>query len=96
MHARLAIVTGPSGQIKEVSRQINEKVVPALAGIKGLKHAYFLSDDASGKTVSVAIFESEADLVGSREAVKKLREETVAAMGGTVQSVDEFEVVAQT
>lgn len=95
MHARLTVVNGPPGQIKEVSRQVEEMVIPSLGGISGLKHAFFLSDDASGKTVAVTIFESEADLAASREAVQRIREETVSAMGGTVQSVEEFEVVAQ-
>ncbi|HLB62210.1 MAG TPA: hypothetical protein VJN50_05700 [Actinomycetota bacterium] len=95
MHARLTVVTGSPGQIKDVAQRINELVLPRLGGISGLRNAYFLSDDASGKTVAVTIFESEADLIASREAVKSIREETVTAMGGTVQSVDELEVIAQ-
>jgi hypothetical protein len=95
MHARLSVVTGPPGQIKEVAQRINEMVLPRLSGISGLRNHYFLHDDASGKTVAVTIFDTEADLIASREAVKAIREETVAAMGGAIQSVDEFEVIAQ-
>lgn len=95
MHARLTQVTGPPGNVKEVARQISEMVIPRVRDFKGLKHAFFVSDDATGKTVAFTVFETEADLAASRDAVQSIREETVATMGGTVLSVEEFEVLAQ-
>lgn len=95
MHARVTRVSGPPGQIKEVRGQIEELALPAIRELPGLQHMFFLSDDASGTTYAVAIFATEADLVASREAVQQLRERTVTALGGTVESVDELEVIAQ-
>jgi len=60
-----------------------------------LRNAYWMADEVTGKVVSLTLFESEADLVASREAVTKIREEAVKSMGGTIQSVEEFEVIAQ-
>ena len=95
MHVRLTQISGPPGNVKEVTQRINEMVIPRARQLKGVKQAFFASDDATGKTVGFVMFETEEDLVASREAVQSIREETVAAMGGTVLSVEELEVVAQ-
>jgi hypothetical protein len=52
-------------------------------------------DEATGKLVAVVLYETEADLVASRETATKLREEVVKAVGGTISSVEEFDVIAQ-
>jgi len=95
MHARLAVVTGPVERAKEARQMIADQVAPRARNIPGLRGAYFLGDEATGKFVSLTLFETEADLVASREAANKLREESVKTMGGTIQSVEEFEVIAQ-
>lgn len=95
MHARLAIATGPVERAKEARQIIADQVVPRARDIPGLRGAYFLADEATGKVVALTLFETEADLVGSREAAQRLREESVRTMGATIQSVEEFEVIAQ-
>ncbi|HKZ75535.1 MAG TPA: hypothetical protein VJ259_02605, partial [Actinomycetota bacterium] len=88
-------VTGPVERAKEARQAIAEQVVPRARDIPGLRNAYWMADEVTGKVVSLTLFESEADLVASREAVTKIREEAVKSMGGTIQSVEEFEVIAQ-
>ncbi|HEX9716588.1 MAG TPA: hypothetical protein VGA93_01465 [Actinomycetota bacterium] len=95
MHARLTVVTGPVERAKEARQAIAEQVVPRARDIPGLRNAYWMADEAAGKVVALTLFETEADLVASRDAVTKIREESVKSMGGTVQSVEEFEVIAQ-
>ena len=95
MYARLAVVTGPVERAKEAGQMIVDQVLPRVRDIPGLRGAYFLGDEATGKFVSLTLFETEADLVASREAANKLREESVKTMGGTIQSIEEFEVIAQ-
>lgn len=95
MHARLAIVTGPPERAKEARQVIAEQVVPRARDIPGLRNAYWMADEAAGKVVAVIFFETEADLVASREAATRIREESVKSLGGAVQSVEEFEVIAQ-
>lgn len=95
MYARLTVVTGPVERAKEARQMIADQVVPRARDIPGLKNAYWMADEAAGKVVAVILFETEADLEASREAATKIREESVKSLGGTVQSVEEFEVIAQ-
>jgi heme-degrading monooxygenase HmoA len=95
MYARLAIAAGPVEQAKDARKFLAEQVAPRATDIPGLKGAYFLADETTGRFAVFSLFETEADLVASREAATKLREESTKTMGVPVQSVDEFEVIAQ-
>jgi len=93
MYARLAVVTGPAERAKEARQTIVEQFVPKARELPAVKGAYFMADDA-GKIAVLTIFESEADLVASRDSAQRLREAAAGALGGTVQSVDELEIFA--
>ncbi len=95
MYARLTIGMLPVERVKEARQVLPERIVPRSRGIPGLKNLYGMVDDATGKLVALILYETEADLVASRETATKLREEVVKAVGGTIQSVEEFEVIAQ-
>ena len=95
MHARVTTITGPVERAKETRQVLTEQTMPELKAIPGLKNAYLLADDASGKYVGVFLYETEADIVASREAATKIREGAVGSTGGTIQSVEEFEVIGQ-
>ncbi|MGQ0670870.1 MAG: hypothetical protein ACT4PO_14590 [Actinomycetota bacterium] len=94
MHARLTIATGPAERAKEARQLINDQAVPGVKQISGLSGAYFLQDESTGKVVALTLFETEADLVASREAAQRIRDATTSALGATVQSLEEFEVIA--
>jgi hypothetical protein len=95
MYARLTTGTLPVERVKEAGQVFAEKVVPRSKEIPGVKNLYGLVDEASGKLVALVLYETEADLVASRDMATKLREEVVKAVGGTISSVEEFEVIAQ-
>ena len=95
MYARITTITGSQEGSKEARRVIAEQAVPGVKNISGMKKAYFLADDANGKFVGLFLFDNEGDLIGSREAATKLRESVVKNWGGTIQSVDEYEVFAE-
>jgi hypothetical protein len=95
MHARLTIITAPPDRAKEARQTLTEQVLPKLRDVPQLRNAYLLADDATGKFVGVFLYETEADLIASREAASRIREEAVRATGGDIQSVEEFEVVGQ-
>jgi hypothetical protein len=95
MHARITTITGPVERAKETRQELTDRVLPRLREVPGLKSTYLLADDATGKYVGVFLYESEAAIVASREQAAKIREETVSATGGTIQSVVEFEVIAE-
>jgi hypothetical protein len=95
MHARVTTITGPGERAKETRQVLTEQVIPKLKAVPELKNAYLLADDAAGKYVGIFLYETEDDIVASREQATKIREETVSATGGTIESVEEFEVIGQ-
>jgi len=95
MHARVSTIIAPAAGAKEARTRLVEEFAPKAKEISGLSSAYFLQDASSGKVVVVTLFESEAALMGSRESAKRVREAAVGALGATVESIDEFEVIAQ-
>jgi hypothetical protein len=95
MHARITTITGSVEGAKEARQALTEQVLPSLRNIPQLKKGYLLTDDATGKTVGVFLYETEDDLVASREAATRLREESARNIGGTIESVEEFEVVGE-
>ncbi len=95
MHARVSTVIAPAERAKETRTRLTEEFAPKAKEIPGLSKAYFLQDASTGKVVVVTLFESEAALRGSEEAAKGVREAAVGALGATIESVDEFEVIAQ-
>lgn len=66
-----------------------------MIDLPGLKNVCAMADEATGKFVGLTLYETEADLMASREAATRSREEVAKALGGTISSVEEFEVIAQ-
>jgi hypothetical protein len=95
MHVRISTVEGDPGRIEDAVLVINEKVLPTLRGTKGFTAANFMVDRSTGKLVGVAFWEDESALEGSAEAINPLRNAVAEAMGGTVTSVESYELVAQ-
>ena len=94
MHARVTRFKGEPARIDEGIRNIKENIVPGAKKLAGFKHGYWLLDRKTGEGFSVTIFESEADVHGSEEAAKKLREQA-ATTGNQITGVERFEVVAE-
>jgi hypothetical protein len=94
MYARLTTAAVPVEAMKDL-RQTMESVVTRTKEIPGVKKFYGLADETTGKIVAIALYETEGELVASREAAIKIREEVVKATGGTISSVEEFEVIGQ-
>ena len=95
MQARISTIEGDGSKIDDAVRIINEKVMPALKGLKGFTAANFLADRSAGKLVAVAFWQDEAALEGSAEAVKPMRTEVAQAMNGRVVGFESYELVAQ-
>ncbi len=95
MFARVTTVQGPPDSLDEAARMIQEKVIPAIRQMRGFKDAYWMADRQSGKVIAVALWESEEALRASAAAVEQSRTQSTQAFGATVQSVEEYEVIAQ-
>ncbi len=92
MFARLSTYQGspvpPEGDLSVHSEEI-VKQVEEVAGYLGV---YYLVDRATGKAVTLTLWEDEATMRASEEAAAHIREETARRQGQRVVSVDGYEV----
>ena len=95
MFARVTTAAVPVEGMKEVRGEIADQILAKSSEIPGVKNLYAMADETTGKVMAVVLYETEADLVASREAASKVRQEIANATGGAIQSVEEFEVVGQ-
>ncbi len=95
MHARVTRLEGTPDKIEDGIAMINDQVIPTAKGLNGFVGAYFLADRATGKMLGITLWDSEEHLRQSEEAAQQLRQTAAQQSGGTVQSVERYEVVAQ-
>ena len=62
MYARVSMTQIQPGQTDEVIRIYRDSVVPAAKLQKGYKGLYLLTDRKTGKGLSIALWETEADM----------------------------------
>ena len=92
MHARVTTLEVPPDRMDDATRHVQEQVFPRLSQMEGFKGFIALGSRQSGKLKGVAFWESEQALRATDEAVVPVREGAAEAIGGTVASVEEFEV----
>ena len=92
MHARVTTLEVPPDRMDDATRHVQEQVLPRLSQMEGFKGIIALGSRQSGKLQGVAFWESEQALRATDEAVVSVREGAAEATGGTVASVEEFEV----
>ncbi len=92
MHARVTTLEVPPDRMDDAKRHVQERVLPQLSQMEGFKGFVVLGSRQSGKLQGVAFWESEEALRATDEAVVPVREGAAEASGGTVASVEEYEV----
>jgi heme-degrading monooxygenase HmoA len=93
MHARLTTIEAPPDRMDDVTRHVQEQVLPQLQQLDGFKGLIALRDRGSGRVRGVAFWESEEALRATDEAAARIRGGVTEATGGTVASVENYEVV---
>ena len=93
MHARLTTIEAPPDRMDDATRHVQEQVLPQLQQMDGFKGFIALRDRGSGRVRGVALWESEEALRATDEAAARIRGGVVEATGGTVASVENYEVV---
>ena len=96
MHARVVTTQMKPEAFDDAVRIYQESVVPAAQAQKGFKHIWLLSDRSTGKSYSIAVWETEADMAAG-EASGYLKEQLGKFSGlFTAPPVTEhFEVAAE-
>jgi heme-degrading monooxygenase HmoA len=92
MYARVTTLEGPPERMDDATRHVREHVLPQLQQMDGFKGFVALSDRQSGKVLGVAFWESEEVLRATEETVSRVRSGAAEAAGGTVASVEQYEV----
>jgi heme-degrading monooxygenase HmoA len=96
MHARVTTVSIQLDKVAETTRIYNESILPAIKAASGNRGVYLLIDPASGKGMSITLWNSQAegeayDSSGTyREQVAK-----VAPFFSAPPSLATYEVAAQ-
>ena len=92
MHARVTTLEVPPDRMDDATRHVQEHVLPRLSQMEGFRGFVALGSSQSGTLQGVAFWESEEALRATDQAVVPIREGAAEAAGGTVASVEEFEV----
>ncbi|MBE1561202.1 hypothetical protein [Nonomuraea africana] len=90
----MSTYTGPADRIDDAIRGF-ERSRELVTGMDGIVHAYMLVDRSSGKVMTISLWRDERALQSSADRAAKVREEAAAAVGGTVESVESYEVALQ-
>ena len=92
MHVRVTTLEVPPDRMDDAKRYVQERLLPQLRQMEGFMGFVALGSSQSGKLQGVAFWESEEALRATDEAVVPVREGAAEASGGTVVSVEEYEV----
>ncbi len=96
MFARVSTYEGSPDHTAEGLRVAREQVLPAAKLMDGFKGIYLLYDRESGKSLSLTLWETEADMHVSEEAANRVRAQSAEASGEKVINVERYEVTLQT
>jgi heme-degrading monooxygenase HmoA len=96
MFARVSTFQGPPDQTAEGIRLAREQILPAARLMDGFKGIYLLFDRESGKSLSVTLWETEADMQASEEAAGQVRAQSAETSGDKIVNVERYEVALQT
>jgi len=84
MYARVVTVQIQPGRMDEAINIFRDSIKPASKQQKGYKGGYFLTDHKTGKAISIALWETEADMT-TGESSDYLRQQ-IAKVASTFAS----------
>jgi heme-degrading monooxygenase HmoA len=94
MLARVARYEVESGRIGDAVNAFGE-AGKEIEGLDGFAGGYVLVDHEDGRTMTVTLWDNFAALENSERVAGKARREAATSVGGTVLSVEKFEVAQE-
>jgi heme-degrading monooxygenase HmoA len=88
MFARVSTYQGEIERLLEGFRRTTEP----LAQLEGFERAYFLTDSAAGRAMTITLWNSQAAMAASADWASKAREHDAHESGAAVESIDRYEV----
>lgn len=93
MLARVNFLQTTSERIADVARVVRDVVHPGIRDEAGYVGYVVLGDRETGKALGVTLWRNEADRERSNEKARQIRPRVEQATGGTMQSVESFDVL---
>jgi heme-degrading monooxygenase HmoA len=90
------VTTSRRSPADEARQFIEEYAIPSLRELAGFRGAYFLADREQEIGISITFWEDEAAARASDTASIERRSLAARMTGATFESVDTYEVIAQT
>jgi heme-degrading monooxygenase HmoA len=94
MLARVARYEVDSARLEDAVTAFGE-AAKEIEGLEGFAGGYVLVDHEDGRTMTLTLWENFAALENSERSAGKLRREAASSVGGTVLSVEKFEVAQE-
>jgi hypothetical protein len=91
--ARVNFLQTTSERIADVARVVRDVVHPGIRDETGYVGYVVLGDRESGRALGITLWRSEADRERSDEKARQIRPRVEQATGGTMQSVESYDVL---
>ena len=91
MHARVSTFQFDPEGIDKAAEQFDN----AMNELDEMKGAVLLVDRTTGKAITITYWENREAIAGSREASDRVRSAAAQAASGSIQSVEEYEVLRE-
>ena len=92
MHGRITFLEGSPEQLEEGIEFVRSTILPAARELEGFRGILSLSDRASGKGLTITLWETEEAMRASEERANQMRDEAARALGGAIAGVERYEV----
>lgn len=92
MWARVSLYSGSPDSLDSDLDYTEQNIMPKVRELDGFQGIYALADRDTGTTMSITLWDSEEDLRASEEAANQLRSDSTQHAGGSVVSVERYEV----
>jgi heme-degrading monooxygenase HmoA len=94
MYARVNTFEGDPDLLDASITSVREEIIPTMRQVDGFQGLYVLADRATGATIAITLWESEAALRASEETANTVRTDAASRFGERIVSVERYEVVA--
>jgi heme-degrading monooxygenase HmoA len=95
LFARVTRIVSPPEQFEARMLLTKEELIPAASKLDGFEGGVWLVDPEEHRFLSVTFWRSEEELRGSEETIDRLRGLALREVGGTIESVERYEVLAR-
>jgi hypothetical protein len=95
MHARVTRLEGVTQSLEDGKRMLEESIVPAAKALEGFVGGTWMGNAETGAVLGFTLWDTMEHLQASADAATKMRQEGAEQAGGTIASVEVYEVLVQ-